>query len=204
MARLAESVQVRPDLDEDGAGAAEIDARNRLQQPQGALVIGQGGPNASVHVRQRGVGAVVILHLHLQREQRQRVERGGQLLRNPFQRSPKTSENPVFVGRTVHLNRSDRVTKWLAGPETAGSTAGRVETQTGSLAPLITREMLTSGSPDRPATNQPPRGSSLACPGANPSTLRAVSLFLVGHSTCSHMPCPDPSPLPIISESLAS
>ena len=81
MARLAESVQVRPDLDEDGAGAAEIDAWNRLQQPQGALVIGQGGPNASVHVRQRGVGAVGSLHLHLPREQRQRVERGGQLLR---------------------------------------------------------------------------------------------------------------------------
>ena len=80
MTRLAEGAQVRSDLDEEGAGAAQIDARNRLQQPQGALVIGQFSPDALVQRGEGGVGPVEGFHLHLQLEQRERVERGGQRL----------------------------------------------------------------------------------------------------------------------------
>ena len=80
MTRLTEGAQVRSDLDEEGAGAAEIDARNRLQQPQGALVLGQFSPDALVQRGEGGVGPVEGLHLHLQLEQRERVERGGQRL----------------------------------------------------------------------------------------------------------------------------
>ena len=35
VARVAESAQVGSELDEDGGGTAEVDAGNRLQQPQG-------------------------------------------------------------------------------------------------------------------------------------------------------------------------
>ena len=78
MARLAEGPQVRSDLDQDGAGAAEVDSRNRLQQAQGALVVGQRGLDARVQCGNGGVGPVDGLHLHLQREERERVECGGQ------------------------------------------------------------------------------------------------------------------------------
>ena len=70
--------QVRSDLDQDGAGAAEVDSRNRLQQAQGALVVGQRGLDARVQCGNGGVGPVDGLHLHLQREERERVECGGQ------------------------------------------------------------------------------------------------------------------------------
>ena len=65
VARLAEGPQVRSDLNQDGAGAAEIDSRNRLQQPQGALVVGQCGLDAGVQCGKGGVGTVDGLHLHL-------------------------------------------------------------------------------------------------------------------------------------------
>ena len=80
MARLAESPQVGSDLDQDRAGAADVDARNRLQEPQGALVVGQCGLDADVECGQGGVGPVDGLQLDLQREQRERVERGGERL----------------------------------------------------------------------------------------------------------------------------
>ena len=78
VARLAEGPQVRSDLDQDRAGAAEIDPRNRLQPPQGTLVVGHFGLDACVQRGEGGVGPVDGRHLHLQREQRERVERGGQ------------------------------------------------------------------------------------------------------------------------------
>ena len=41
---------------------------------------------------------------------------------NRFRPSPKTSDNPGFIGQTGALNRSQRVRKRLAVRETAGST----------------------------------------------------------------------------------
>lgn len=100
MARFAESPQVGSDLDQDRAGAAEVDARNRLQEPQGALVVGQCGLDADVECGQGGVGPVDGLQLDLQREQRERVERGGERLGQ-------------WRELMIYLLYSPRFTRWL-------------------------------------------------------------------------------------------
>ena len=48
-------------------------------------------------------------------------------LANPFGPAPKTSENTDSIRFNVDSRGSHRVRKRLAGPETAGSTAGRTE-----------------------------------------------------------------------------
>ena len=73
---MREGRQVRSDLDQDRAGTAAIDSRNRLQQPQGTLVVGQCVPDARVQRHDSGVGPVD--GLHLQRKQHERVERSGE------------------------------------------------------------------------------------------------------------------------------
>ena len=66
---------------------------------------------------------------------------------NRFRPSPKTSDNPGFIGQTGALNRSQRVRKRLAVRETAGSTEHPDDRIPPALLPYCprTRSMPSDG-----------------------------------------------------------
>ena len=94
----------------------------------------------------------------------------------PVQDSTKTSRNPVFVGKTKGLCGSERVRKWLAEHETAGSTAG-------------------SGQPDRrsrsrvPAVVRPSPAFPSVALRAYPCAITRVRLLPVDSRRSRGIPC---------------
>lgn len=91
---------------EDGASAAEIDARDRLQQAQRALVLGQFGSDAGIQIGDGGGGPVEGLDLNLQFDQRERVEGGSQGLGQRLQLGVHV------VGQAV-----EDAVRWMPGDE---------------------------------------------------------------------------------------
>ena len=78
MARLAESGQVRPDLDQDRGGAAEVEAGHGLQQAQGFRVVRQADGQAPIQFCQAAVDGVAGRELVAEPPERVGIEAGRQ------------------------------------------------------------------------------------------------------------------------------